>query len=355
MADSSKTTESVNQNNKRPREEDSEQPESKLKVAEITENNGAVAENKKRTRENEPESKIAKIAEDDADEEEEEDPDHFIHWRWLTVDALKTCVTWSEPKAIPKKCSVVWMNFNFDKFKKLCPDHPPVMPRQRKLFYTLPYLKTPFGYSPHMAANGIANNLRLTFADFLETESAEFYERAKEWDQWFIDEIFAHKDSWPLKIKLEKGEELTRSDVCKKYLGICRTPVDENGNFLEDFPQYMGAKFNTDRGDPKKRPPIPADPYTAYVKVWNNQKELVTEIMHVENAVPTKEEIEENPNIEAGRNIFVNKNDYVQGIFHMQKLYFAGNFGPTVMVDEIMYDTEQNLKSKKESKKTCPF
>jgi hypothetical protein len=292
---------------------------------------------------------------DEPDEDEEDEPAHFIHWRWLTVDVLKKCVKWSEVKSIPKKCQLVWINFNYDMFRKICPDHPPVNPRQRKLYYTRPFLKASFGYSPHPTANGIANDLRLVFADFYDTESSEYYQRMKEWDEWLIDEIFAHKDVWPLKIKLEPGEVLKRSDVSKKYCGICRTPMDEDGKILDDFPQYTNVKFNTFKGDAKKKPPIPADPYTAFATVWDGNKNLVTEVLTRENAVPTKDEAKEDPELESKRKIIINKNFYTQGIDQLQKIYFASTFGPTLIVDEVLFETEENLKAKKDTKKSCRF
>lgn len=211
---------------------------------------------KKRPREEEGESEepAAKVSKEEVvegEEEEEDEARHFIHWRWLTVDVLKKCVSWSAPKVIPKKCTVVWMNFNFDTFVKECPDHPPILPRGRKLFVTQPFLKASFGYSPHMTANGVQNNMRLLFGEWVDTEAAEFYQRSKEWDEWFVDELFAHKDTWPLKIKLEAGETLKRPDVAKKCRRICRD-AEKDGIPQKDFPQYMSLKFVTPRDDKKK-------------------------------------------------------------------------------------------------------
>jgi hypothetical protein len=172
------------------------------------------------------------------------------------------------------------------------------------------------------------------------------------------DQIFKHKDVWPLKIKLAKDEILTREMVAKKYRPIARDP-EKDGQVVEGQPQYMSLKLNTQKeskANPKKGIEAQkADPYTAILTCWDGNKELVAEKLTRENAVPTKEEIEEDKDVESKRNIIINKNDFVQGIDHLQKLYFAADFGPTIVADEVLFQSEENLQSAKNTRKTCKF
>jgi hypothetical protein len=78
-------------------------------------------------------------SETDAEEEEDGDP-HFVHYKYLTKDVLKACMRFSEVKEIPGKCSVVYINFDWDLFRKLLKeDAPPVDEIKQRLYSITPW------------------------------------------------------------------------------------------------------------------------------------------------------------------------------------------------------------------------
>lgn len=280
---------------------------------------------------------------------------YFIDWRYLTPEVLEECVTFSKPMVVKMGCTFVWVNFNFNKFMKMHPEVD-VAPRKTRLYFKQPYLKTPFGYSPKTGDDGkISNNLRLLFSEFLDDEGREFYERCKEIDEWIIKKCFENADKWPLKLKLAKGDVLTTASVRGRYIPICRDSCDEEGNPKPEYGQYQSQKFITQKEDKKKG--IEEDPYKAFCTIWDCNKELETEVLTRENAVPTDKELKENPEIGNERNTVIEKNDYCQTISQWSRIFLnATGFGPTFNPEEILHIRESDIMEiKRPSKKICSF
>lgn len=273
----------------------------------------------------------------DVEEDVEEEPQnvHYIHWKYLTTQVLTECVSWSDLKIIQGKCGVVWINFNHKRFAELCPDAPPLHPRRGRLYTVFPWLKTPFGYSPYKTNGNISNNLRLLYTDYADKAEGEAFEkRVEEWDNWFIDQIFANTNAWHPKVKLEKGETLTRKHIQGKYCAIKRI-ADKEG-----FPDYTSLKFLTQNEDLRKG--IAADKTISLVNVWNADRELITDCLTDENNTARDD-----------AKIIIGKNDYCRGTFYFQKLFFSADSGPTCVVDELMVETEERLLAKTGQLKKC--
>lgn len=77
----------------------------------------------------------------ESDDEEEENGDpHFVHYKYLTKDVLKACMRFSEVKEIPGKCSVAYINFDWDLFRRLLKeDAPPIDEIKQRLYSITPW------------------------------------------------------------------------------------------------------------------------------------------------------------------------------------------------------------------------
>lgn len=259
----------------------------------------------------------------DADGEVAEEPalPYHIDFRALTRAVLEECVVVAPPKALPGKCTIAWINFDYKKFKEACPQYPALEPRRQSLYSNHPFLKTSFGYSPKVQTDErgietITNNLRLEFSDYIDNDGREYEEWCKMVDDFWIDKYMANVASsspWP---RCGIKGTITRDAVYQKYKSIYRQPETAG------FAYYKSMHFKTP----------PANKMEAIVDMYDGNREPV----HY-STLP--------------------KDYYCRGFFQFQKLFFGNDsWGPSLQVDLEQYDSVENLRTKGVGKKrACPF
>jgi hypothetical protein len=281
--------------------------------------------------------------------EEDDEPPYYVNWRLITPEVMEKCFTYSDKIAYPRLCSIVWLNFNYDKFREIYPEHPEIYnASKRKLFFSTSWLKFIFGYSPTIANDGkVANNLRVTLSDFIDQEGPEFYAWLKTLDDFFKRKAQEMNAKW-------KVSNLS-------YEPVCRDPQNQEPG---KYPQYASFKFNTQRKETVQNANgsttvIPEDRYTAKVLVWQKTTDgpkLIAEKLTRENAVPEADELKADPTVKDSRKIILDKNYHGKLILQLPKIYISQKYGITLNIEEIMYDTEENLRSaQKARKRVCPF
>lgn len=289
----------------------------------------------------------------DKEEPEEENVPHYLDFSVLTKEIMTECVSFSKVFAVKKICNLVYINFNFRKFRMLRPDIK-IEEKDRKLTFLKPFLKTSFGYSPITINQIVQNNIRHSFADYVDDQGPKYYEICKVWDEFFLDAAEKRANEWGLG-KLCKTTNPTREDLRKVY-----TPIVRNSEDSEN-PQYCSSKFKTQKED--RVNDITENKYTAKVEVWSQKRdkngevviEFVCDELTKENAVPSKEDLEDEPSLKEKRKIIVDAGDYTKEIVQFEKIYIGnGQFGPNTCTTILSYAKPDFFQKSKDKKRCVP-
>jgi len=271
----------------------------------------------------------------------------YIPLECFTPEMFSYCLTFpGKVYEAQDKASVIYSGIDIANFSQIFPNIKLTL-NEPIFTFQLPWMRTPFGYSPRKNTNGtITNNLRLNVGFYQDQKEGEIFERAMlVFDEYLQKLMYENQNTWPIKAKstrsrnappLPMGKKYTEEEIRNAYTPIIRRPTNVG------FPDYISLKLHTDKDDAT----------IAHVKIWKyskksskNQPELITTSLTFDNAA----------NNENASSVIIKKGDWIKCNVQFSRIFFstAGN-GATFVVTDIMISSESQ-NDNNSFFKSCPF